>query len=745
MKKYKINNLDCQACSIKIEDNLKRLGIVKDVSIDFATQTILLDTEDIDKVQQVIDKIEPGVFISESISDNYQGKFSKQFKCDQKFRNEKSSFLTNIISFMKQKKRLFILIALLSGYIIGLILKSRILIETKSKFVYFMSNYIIFIIIYMLSGYEIIIQAIKNLLKGGFFDENLLMSLASIGAFIVGAPEEASAVMLLYNIGLYLEDRTIDHSRKSIKALLELKPEYATVLEQNEQIKMFPSEVKIGQVVLVKIGEKIPCDGTVIEGNSYIDASMLTGESIPIFVKENSNVLAGTINMSGILKIKVTKTFQESSINRIMEIVENATHKKAKTELFFNNFARVYTPIVFIIALITAIVSVLFFNQPVTESLYRACVILVISCPCALVISVPLSYFAGLGAASKKGILIKGSNLLDALTDVETVVFDKTGTLTEGKFKVSQIMAQKGYSEKQILEYAAYCEFYSNHPIANSIRNYYYEIFHKNTIDTTRIKSYKEIPGLGVSAIIDGNHVVAGNAKLLNQKIFSRDDVINSFNKENGMNYNNNKISDTTVYMSINDKYAGCLIILDNIKKDSKTAIEKLKKIGVKDIFMLTGDNEEISSKIAKQLNIERFYSKLLPEDKLTILEKIIESNQNNRKKKKIAFVGDGINDIPAIARTDIGISMGDIGSDAAIEAADIVIANDSPAKIPIAIELAKKTRKLVLENISFAIFIKALFLIMGFFGLATMWEAVFADIGVTIITIFNSLRVLKR
>jgi Cd2+/Zn2+-exporting ATPase len=547
------------------------------------------------------------------------------------------------------------------------------------------------------------------------------MTIATLGAFAIDQMPEAMAVMLFYVVGELFQDIAVNRSRKSIKALLEIKPEYANLLVNGETTKVSPESIKVGDTIIVKAGEKIPLDGVVTDGISFVDTSALTGESVPRKLKEKDIALSGTINQTGVLTIKVTKIFSESSVSKILELVENATAKKAETEKFITTFAKYYTPIVVIGALLLAILPPLLISgQTFSEWIYRALVVLVISCPCALVISIPLGYFGGIGSASRKGILVKGSNFLDALTQVKTVVFDKTGTLTKGEFKVSEVVTSNGFTKEQILEYAAYAETNSNHPVAKSISDAY-----GNDIDSKRIKRVEEISGHGIKAVIDGQTVLACNDKLLH--------------KENIAHPLCN-VQGTVVHVAIGATYAGYIIISDALKDDAVEAIEKLKARNILTV-MLTGDNKFAAAAFAKKLNIDKYFYELLPEDKVKHIENLMQAGKGG----KVAFVGDGINDAPVIARADIGIAMGALGSDAAIETADIVLMTDSPSKVAIAIEVAKRTRKIVWQNIYFAMGVKLVFIVLGVFGVATMWEAVFGDMGVALIAVFNAIRILKK
>ncbi len=582
-------------------------------------------------------------------------------------------------------------------------------------------NNTIFILSYLIVGTEIIKKAIRNILRGKIFDENFLMTVATIGAFAIKEFPEAVAVMLFYQVGELFQSYAVDKSRKSITSLMDIRPDYANLLKNNETEKVSPEAVQIGDIIIIKPGEKVPLDGIVQEGESMLDTSALTGESVPRRVTVGDEILSGCINQNGLLKIQVTKEFGESTVSKILELVENASSKKSKSENFITKFAKYYTPIVVIIALALAIFPPLLFEgQMFSDWLYRALSFLVVSCPCALVISIPLSFFGGLGGASKIGVLIKGSNYLEALANTEIVVFDKTGTLTKGVFEVQKVEAvDMPYEE--LIRIAAYAESYSNHPISTSIKK-----AHDKEIENNIVTEIKEIPGQGIQAKVEGNEVLVGNEKLM---------------QDRKINYKKCEEVGTIIYVAINNKYAGYILISDEIKEDAKKAIEELKKNNTKQIVILTGDRKNVGEEVAKKLNIDKVYTELLPEGKVEKLEELLKEKT---QKGKLIFVGDGINDAPVLAISDIGIAMGALGSDAAIEAADIVIMTDEPSKIANAIKLSKKTMRIVKENIIFAIGIKIAVLILSALGLSTMWQAVFADVGVSIIAIINSLRVLK-
>ncbi len=583
-------------------------------------------------------------------------------------------------------------------------------------------EYLVFIPAYLLSGWNVLTIAGRNILRGKFFDENFLMTIATIGAIAIHKLPEAVGVMLFFKVGELFQEYAVGKSRKSIKSLLEIRPDYANLKFGEEVKKVTPEEVKLGDLIIVKAGEKIPLDGEIIQGNSQVDTSALTGESVPRSVNIGATVLAGMLNQSGVLLIKVTKLFGESSIARILELVENASSKKAPTQKFITKFARYYTPFVVFASLAAAIIPPLIIpNATYSEWVYRALILLVISCPCGLVISIPLGYFGGIGGAAKHGILVKGAMYLDTLTQVKTVVFDKTGTLTKGVFKVTDIITKNGLTKDELITLAAQIESYSNHPVARSIQEAYGQ-----KVDDSEVENYQEIAGYGIKATVKKCIVIAGNDKLLHRENIEHDTC---------------NVSGTVVHLAVDDLYAGYISISDEIKDDAILAISRLKKMGVENTVMLTGDNKNVAAKIAERLGIDSYQAELLPEDKVEALEKILHRTGKNHK---VAFVGDGINDAPVIARADVGIAMGGLGSDAAIETADIVIMTEAPSKIAEAIQVAKKTHNIVWQNIIFAMLIKGLFIILGAFGIATMWEAVFADVGVALAAIFNATRVLK-
>lgn len=609
----------------------------------------------------------------------------------------------------KQKKmRLRIIISLIL-YIICLFIPAQNLIKLA-----------LFLVPYFIIGYDVLLKAINNIKNGQVFDENFLMTIATIGAFIIGEYNEGVAVMLFYQVGELFQSYAVGKSRESIASLMDIRPDFANIEQDGKIVEVDPDEVEIGQTIIVKAGEKIPIDGIVLEGTSSLDTSALTGESVPRDVFKDSEVISGCINLSGVLKIRTTKEFGESTVSKILDLVENSSVKKAKAENFVTKFARYYTPFVVILAAVLAISLPFIINISFADSFYRALTFLVISCPCALVISIPLSFFGGIGGASKEGILVKGGNYLEALAKLKTVVFDKTGTLTKGIFDVSEVITANGFSESEVIELACLAESYSKHPIATALRNKY-----NQNIDFSRISDTKELAGMGISAIIDEKSVLIGNERLMQNESID-------YTAYNGYG--------TVIYVSINNKYAGYIVITDEIKPNADKAIKKLYDLGIKKTVMLTGDNKKAASHVADMLNISDMKCELLPADKVNAVEQILDT-----KNGVLAFVGDGINDAPVLARADVGIAMGGLGSDAAIEAADIVLMDDKLEKLSDAVKIARKTVLIVKENIVFALGCKLLVLILGAFGYANMWAAVFADVGVAIIAILNSSRMLIK
>ena len=581
-------------------------------------------------------------------------------------------------------------------------------------------NDILFFIAYIVVGYDIVLKAIRNISRGHVFDENFLMTIATIGAILIGELPEGVAVMLFYQVGELFQSYAVDKSRKSVASLMDIRPDYANVYRNKEISKVDPDDVSVGEIILVKPGEKIPLDGTVIEGESMLNTLALTGESIPRHVTSGEKVFSGCINNDGTLKIRVDKEFGESTVSKILDLVENASSRKSRSENFISKFAKYYTPIVVIIAVVLAFVPPLIIDGALFKDwVYRALSFLVVSCPCALVISIPLSFFGGIGAASRIGVLVKGSNYLEALANTEIIVCDKTGTLTEGVFKVQKVDAID-YPDEDLLKYAAYCECFSNHPIAISLR----EAYNKN-IDESLVTKTKEISGKGVFSIVDKRKVLVGNKKLMDKY---------------KIDFKESSEVGTVIYVAIDNKFVGSIVIADKIKDDSYKAVKLFKKNNVERIIMLTGDLENISKDVANKLNLDEYYAELLPQDKVSLVEQFIKQKSSNGK---LVFIGDGINDAPVLALADVGIAMGGLGSDAAIEASDVVIMNDEVSKLASCIEISKKTMRIVKENIIFAISVKILVLIFSALGIASMWAAVFSDVGVSVLAILNALRIL--
>ena len=687
-----LEGLNCANCARKIEEKVGKMEGVKESNLNFTTTTLNVKLERkvkeehaINEIKKIVEALEPHVKVEKKVS----GK-------------------TNV-----QRAKFEVKPTLIIGTILYLI---AIIGDFKGALAL-----ILFVASYLLIGGKVVLTAIKNIARGQLFDENFLMTVATIGAFSISEYPEAVAVMLFYEIGETIQGYAVNKSRSSISSLMDIRADYANLIINGKEKKVSPETVKVEDVILVKPGEKVPLDGVVIEGESFIDTSALTGESVPRKIVPNDEILSGGINTSGLLKVKVTKKFGESTVSRILEMVENAASKKADTEKFITKFAKVYTPIVVVLAILIAVIPSIFIKDALFSTwLYRALVFLVVSCPCALVVSVPLGFFAGIGGASKKGVLVKGSNYLELLKDLETVVFDKTGTLTEGVFSVTEINTN-GIDKEKLIEVAAMAESFSNHPIAISIIKEY-----GKEIDKEVIKEYKEISGRGIKAVINNEEVLVGNSKLMNE-----------FN----ILYNEVDSIGTVVYCAINGEFKGSIVISDKIKENAVEALINLKKAGVKKTVMLTGDNKKTAYKVGEKINIDEVHSELLPLDKVREVEELLKRSNKNGK---LAFVGDGVNDAPVLARADIGIAMGGIGSDAAIEAADIVLMKDDINALVDAINVSKKTNKILWQNIVFALGIKILVMVLGTFGIANMWTAVFADVGVTIIAIINSTRCFR-
>ncbi len=687
-----LEGLNCANCARKIEEKVGKMEGVKESNLNFTTTTLNVKLERkvkeehaINEIKKIVEALEPHVKVEKKVS----GK-------------------TNV-----QRAKFEVKPTLIIGTILYLI---AVIGDFKGALAL-----ILFVASYLLIGGKVVLTAIKNIARGQLFDENFLMTVATIGAFSISEYPEAVAVMLFYEIGETIQGYAVNKSRSSISSLMDIRADYANIIIDGKEKKVSPETVKVEDIILVKPGEKIPLDGIVVEGESFVDTSALTGESVPRKIAVNDEILSGGINTNGVLKVKVTKKFGESTVSRILEMVENAANKKANTEKFITKFAKVYTPIVVALAILIAVVPSIFIKDALFSTwLYRALVFLVVSCPCALVVSVPLCFFAGIGGASKKGVLVKGSNYLELLKDLETVVFDKTGTLTEGVFSVTEINTN-GIDKEKLIEVAAMAESFSNHPIAISIIKEY-----GKEIDKEVIKEYKEISGHGIKAVINNEEVLVGNSKLMNE-----------FN----ILYNEVDSIGTVVYCAINGEFKGSIVISDKIKENAVEALINLKKAGVKKTVMLTGDNKKTAYKVGEKINIDEVHSELLPLDKVKEVEEIMKRSNKNGK---LAFVGDGVNDAPVLARADIGIAMGGIGSDAAIEAADIVLMKDDINALVDAINVSKKTNKILWQNIVFALGIKILVMVLGTFGIANMWTAVFADVGVTIIAIINSTRCFR-
>lgn len=697
-KQLILEGMDCANCAAKIEREVQRVPGVKWATVDFLSRKLALEIETnidmptiIEKIEGIVKRIEPDVRV---IHKGHQHGLDRQGQGDNHFRQQIIKLITG--------GTLFALALILNlGHELELAL---------------------FLLSYAIVGSSVVVRALQGIGRGQVFSEHFLMSVATIGAFIIGEYPEGVGVMLFYLVGEMFQDRAVDQSRQSISSLMDIRPDYANLKVADQLHRVAPQDVAIGDIIVIKPGEKVPLDGQVLEGTSMVDTSALTGESLPRQLEAGQEVLSGFINTNGLLTVQVTKSYGESTVARILDLVENASSRKAPTEDFITKFARYYTPAVVFAALALAVIPPLFVPGALfSDWIYRALVFLVISCPCALVISIPLGFFGGIGAASKKGILVKGGNYLEALNYVETVVFDKTGTLTKGIFEVSAIHGSPGYTDAQVLEFAAHAESYSNHPIAVSILKAY-----DNAVDQSRIENYEEIAGQGIKITVAGRDVLVGNTRLMTG---------------HNIQYQPLDIIGTSVYVAVDGQYAGCIVIADQVKEDAAQAINDLKSLGVKQTIMLTGDIAGVGNKIGTQLGLDQVYTELLPADKVHQFE-LLEKNKS--AKGKLLYVGDGINDAPVLARADIGVAMGGLGSDAAIEAADIVIMNDEPSKVATAIKIAHRTRQIVYQNITLALGIKLIVLVLGALGMATMWGAVFADTGVALLAVFNSMRIIK-
>ena len=706
-----IEGLDCPNCAAKVERKINTLEGIKEATVDFLGKKIVVladeisENELVELIQTEVDKIEDGVKV-----------FVPKVQAGESSSEEEDTG--------KIKKKL-----LIGGilFVLGIFVPKTL----------FIPKLAVFLVSYLVIGGDVLLSAFKNILNGQVFDENFLMAIATVGAFAIGEYPEGVAVMLFYQLGELLQGIAVNNSRKSIVSLMDIRPDYANIKVGEGIKKVSPEEIKVGEIIVVKPGEKVPLDGKIVKGVSTFDTSALTGESLPREAKAGDDVLSGFINKNGLIEIQVAKIFSESTVSKILYLMENAGSKKSKTENFITKFARYYTPVVVITALIVAIFPPLLIQGATfSDWIYRALIFLVVSCPCALVISIPLGFFGGIGGASRHGILIKGTNYLEVLNNLESVVMDKTGTLTKGIFKVTEVNAENNIkindfennktelTKPLLLKYAAHIEKFSNHPIAQSIVAEYENSVSK--VDENVVKDFEEISGFGIKVNINNHQFLAGNSKLMNLENIT-------FDKKENLG--------TAIYLAADGKYIGNILISDEVKEDSARAIKGMKENGVKEIVMLTGDNEAIGKNIAEKLGIDKVFTELLPNEKVEKLEEIYKTKS---KKGKVAFVGDGINDAPVLARADLGIAMGGAGSDAAIEAADVVIMNDEPSKIVTAIKIAKKTKEIVWQNITVAFAIKIVVMALGLFGDATMWEAVFADVGVALLAVLNATRVLR-
>ena len=696
-KQYKLSGLGCPVCASNIEQKINDIPGVRNATVNFATQTLEIETESENEIplfselEEIVHTYEPETTLKEySPAEN---SFEKEERKPKKFRKRIITFVLSTI----------------------LAVAGSMQPEASAMRIF------LFLLAYLIAGIRVIRKAINSIRHGNWFDENFLMSIASIGAVAIGEFPEAVAVMIFYEVGELLQESAVDHSRKSIASLMNIRPDYANLVTGDGTLRVNPVDVKIGDLIQVKAGERVPLDGIVEEGHSMLDTSALTGESVPREVFPGDPSLSGSINQSGVLTIRVNRTFGESTVNRILDMVENASEKKAATEKFITKFSKIYTPIVIGLAFLIAVIPPLIGGGSWSPWLYRGLVFLVISCPCALVISIPLGFIGGIGKASKKGILVKGSDYLEALNNVSIAAFDKTGTLTKGTYNVTKVLPAPGFSESYLLETAAYAEAYATHPIAKSILRAY-----GKDIDFNRIEETEEIAGQGIRASVQGKKVLIGNRKMMEGAGVTPSQVT-----ENG----------TVIDVAVDGIFTGSLIISDEVKEDSLSALKRLKTLGVRELVMLTGDKRSVAEEVGKKLGIDRIYSELLPDQKVEIVEQLLREKP---EKTTLMFVGDGMNDAPVLALADIGIAMGKLGSDAAIEAADVVILTDEPSRLPALIEIARKTHRIVEENIILAISIKVLIMTFGAAGIAGMWMAVFADVGVMLVAVLNSLRILK-
>lgn len=693
-QEYVLDGLDCSNCAQKIENGVKSIKGIDGCAVNFAASTLTVSADGkeerwvTNKVEKKVKSIDPHVRVRQK---------HKKKSADDGYRH----------------RMINMLIRMAATVIIG---AAAYLVHSGTI------EFFLFLAAYLIIGGDIIIRAVKNIARGQVFDEHFLMALATIGAFLIQQYPEGVAVMLFYQIGELFQGAAVSRSRKSITALMDIRPDYANVKTENGIELVSPEDVQTGDIIVVNPGESIPLDGKIVQGSAMVDTSALTGESVPRKAAEGQDVMSGFINQNGVLHIEVTKGYQESAVSKILDLVQNASSRKARTENFITKFAKYYTPAVVIIAVLLAFVPPLVLpGAAFSDWVYRALIFLVISCPCALVVSIPLGFFGGIGAASKAGVLVKGSNYLEALNQVKYAVFDKTGTLTKGSFEVTEIKPAEGFTKESLLEAAAYAELHSQHPIAESVRKAYGKL-----LSSDAIESYEEISGHGIFAKVNGTEILAGNKKLMEREQIKGVPVLNA---------------GTIVHIAVDQRYAGAIIIADEVKEDAAQAIADLKSFGIRQTVMLTGDSKQTGEAVGKQLGIDEVYAELLPQDKVARVEALEAKLSPN---EKLIFVGDGINDTPVLARADIGAAMGGLGSDAAVEAADVVLMTDQPSKIAEAIRIAKRTRRIVWQNIGFALGVKAIFLILGAFGIATMWEAVFSDVGVTLLAVANAMRVMR-
>lgn len=701
-KEFELEGLNCSNCAVKIEDQVKKLEGMENVELNFATSTLKVAAEESrlqkikEELQQISDRIEPGVKVRD------KGESP----------NKNNANNSSLKVYLWEKKNIFI------GTIFFIFALSFSHLNTFSSTIFSTLSLPAYIAAYFLIGYPVLKSAVLNIGRGQIFDENFLMVIATVGAFGIREYPEAVAVMLFYMVGDLFQERAVNNSRRSIKDLMDIQAEYANLIKDDEIIKVAPDKLKVGDLIAVKAGEKIPVDGEIVSGETALETSALTGESLPKDVAEGDQVLSGMINLNKLITVKATKEYKDSTVKKILELVENASSKKAPTEQFISKFARYYTPFVVLTAVLVAVLPPLLTGAAFSQWFYRALIFLVVSCPCALVVSIPLGFFGGIGLASKNGILVKGGNYLEALNELDTIVFDKTGTLTEGNFKVTEVNIYSDHSREEILEIAAEAEQFSNHPIAQSIVEAATD-YKTHSTDS----DYQEISGAGIKAVLDNNQILAGNERLM---------------QKNNIDFQKTDSTGTAIYMAQNGEFLASIIISDQLKEDAAAAISSLKYLGIKNLAMLTGDNNSTAAKVASKLGLDNYYAELLPDQKVEKVEELLSSS------KKLAFVGDGINDAPVLARSDLGIAMGGLGSDAAIEAADVVLMTDEPFKIVTALNIAAKTKKLVWQNIVMALSIKAAVMVLSIFGMASMWAAVFADVGVALMAVFNVMRILK-